>query len=599
MAVSTRPETEDAGGERRNRPNTGSPFDDLTLEDVRSLIDESLPDGAEENALFYSGDHWQEGDGWVGPTPPEDDSDYDTTLDLIETQFTSRNVIREIVKRRTRGIVGREPRFAVVPRAVLAPDAELSDEQKKAKLEIEAALTDWWNARRVHEVFQAAVAKASYMSRAPLRLYVPRGRLVNDRVPKQTTLAGALSFLYIESPEPEYAAVIVDDETKDECGVLLTKNDDGKTRCELVYLASTDTNGVRQTVIRIFDEDTDEGGGDVFRFNWGGNITMTEIAAELLITEQQRQMQRALNLCLTMIPHNIVTGGFLERIILNGLPPGHWEESESGSRARRFVPEPFVTGSGVTSWVRGLTVPQKDGSTLLSTPSVVHRDPVNPSFASDAKRSIYQDMLEEADQAHVLISGDAVASGKSREQARADHEMSLMDLAAPTTSAGTWLIDLVLSTAAALMGQPNRYREWRGQFECRISTGPISITERQQNVAEVEKGLLSEETAMERNGVPDVAAETARIAVSPSRKTSLRKTQSEITLNMANAGADLEAAAVFAGVDEDEAADLIPDDVPETEGDPDADPDVDPDNPPAPEGDPVPPGPTPPNTGDE
>lgn len=554
----------------------------LDLEVAQSIVEESLPDEAEANELFLSGDHWQDGTGWIGPVPPTEDTDREDTLALIRTSFTSRNVLREIVMRRVRGVIGKEPRFGVVPRAVTT-ETELAEAQKKAKLEIEAALTEWWDRRKAHKALERATIRACWATRGPLRVYIPAALVPDgETVPRQPDLASALRFIHVESLNPFSATVASDIDTGDEVGILLTANEEGDEISELVFLGEAKPGAdvaERPTVFRTITEDTDvpddedapsERDGDV-TMQLGGRITMALIESDLLISTQLQQMQRALNLCLTMIPHNIVTGGFLERIILNGLPPGHWEKDAHG-RKTKFIREPFETGPSVTSWVSGIEIPNKDGSVSVTSPSVSWRPPTDPEFASKAKRSIYQDMLEEADQAHVLISGDAMASAVARVQARADFDMSLTQLEGPVNSVGRWLVEVVLALAESLMQQPGAIlNEWRGQFECRVTSAPLTNEERVQNVNELTSGILSRETVQERNGVADVAAENARIAADPSNQTRDLRARADITLALTNAGADIVAAATVAGIESAES--LAPTDVPEP-GDDDEDDDL-------------------------
>lgn len=549
--------------------------DTLDLEGAVSLVDSALPEEAEANAAFVSGDHWQKGEGWTGPAPDQEDADYDVTIGLIEEAFTSRNVIREIVQRRVRGVIGREPRFGVVPREVTEPGTELTEEQKRARLEIEAALTEWWDRRKVHKALERAVSHACWATRGPLRVYIPEAYAANGVVRRQPNLESALRLIHVEAPEPSLATVVEDSDTRDEVGILVTERN-GEKVAEVCYLTG-EVDAARRTVFATLHDEKIAGEGkgrESFELDLGGRITMAAIESDLLITQQQQQMQRALNLCLTMVSHNIVTGGFLERIILNGLPPGHWETDANGKRTR-FVREPFVTGAGSTAWISGFEVPAPDGSTVVTSPSVAWRPPTDPDFANKAKRSIYQDMLEEADQAHVLITSDATASGISRQQARGDFEMSLTQLEGPTNAVGRWLVEIVLALAEAIMAKPGSILdEWRGQFECRVTPAPLSIDERQQAVTEMKDRLRARETTMEAVGVLDVAAEDARIAADPDAALSDLTRRAIVVQHLSAAGADVVAAARVAGIEEPEQ--LMPTDVPGPDDDPDDDPDDEP-----------------------
>jgi hypothetical protein len=538
---------------------SGSPFDALTLDESKKLVEDSIPAEAHTSAKFIAGDHWQNGDGWVGPVPDLDDPDYGITLSLIKQAFTSRNVIKEIVNRHMRGVIGEEPTIGVAPRVPLKAGEKMEDAQVERKRELEAAITEWWDSRGAHLTIQKAVARSCWAGRSSLRLYVPRGKVLTGVIPTQPDITSALSLVYLDAPDPLLSTVHVDEDTKDQIGVLLTEVG-GDLRVELTYLGPStstienDPKNPRPTIIRTIDKDADT----QFLVAIGGRITMYVIERELIITEQQHQMQKALNLCQSMIPRTVVTGGFLERIILNALPPGHWLTDAKGKKIQ-FVRTTWQTGPGTTQWVRGIELPQKDGSVQLTTPSVTLREPSDTKPADDGKRALYQDMLEEADQAHILMNGDANASGKSRQEGRSDYEVSLTQTEAPTNGAGRWVIETILAMAEQFMMKPGTIlNDWRGQFECRVNSGRVTFEERQQILRERDAGLISNETAMSQIGVLDVQGEMDRMSAEQGGfDLALLKRQAEILALLGTAGATIDGAAELVGIAAADAAKLF------------------------------------------
>jgi hypothetical protein len=262
----------------------------------------------------------------------------------------------------------------------------------------------------------------------------------------------------------------------------------------------------------------------------GGRLTMYSIERSLLITPQIQQSQKALNLDLTIMPRNIIHGGFLERLILAGQMPGHWETDPITGTKTKFVPEEMPVGAGTLNFISGQEVEDMaTGRTTLTQPTVHYQPPTDVQFAINAKNSHYNDMLEETDQAHVLITGDATPSGKSREEARADFEASLRETQTPTEDAGRWLLETVTAIAEWIVGSPGRWlKTYRADFECIIDSGPPN-TEYQAKTLELKKeNIISEETAMMRVGVRDVGAERARRNREAGGNLSLRKLQFEI-----------------------------------------------------------------------
>lgn len=512
------------------------------------------------NRAFVFGDHWQGGYGWIGPMPQSNDPGYAETFAEIYRGFTSRNVIGEVVFRHTSGVVGREPRWGLALKRALATDEVMTTQEQALIDEAEALLTQWWDMRRVHEWMQRYVTTLLYAGRATLRLYVPDGLLdgVTDaitgaarRVISAATVEEALSKIWLDHPLPEQATVAIDEDTQQQAGVLLyevgvksTGLGSPERRSEITY-ADGDTTVVR---ILVGEEQTE------YRLDFGGHLTMFESRRPALITPQAQESQRALNLALSMLPRNVVTGGFLERILLNAQMPGEWITDPSTGQ-KRFHPEPYYAGAGTTNFVQGVQYEQ-DGKTVLANPSVHFRDPVPVTASIDAKKSHYEDILEETRQAHVLMTNDLRASGKSREQGRADFEADLTLTKSHAESVGRWVIITVLAMGEALAGTPGKYtKQLRATFACQIDTGPLDAQERAANDASVGK-TLSRETAMERNGVVDVDAELQRMNAEPAAQIALVTAQATAIKTLTDAGAGLVAAAVVADLGEDDVAEL-------------------------------------------
>ncbi len=529
-----------------------APFDSYTIAQARAQIppetDSTYVDttvdgtliqaGYAANKRLYDGDAWLDGAGWIGPRPGAGDVDSASVLLEIRRAFISKNAVREVVERHVGGVIGQEPAWKLTvrrplgkvpkeqqeaptipgddPPAVSPPSdtppptdptapVEMVDEQpnpaEQALIdEAEAALTEWWDVRGAHMLIQDATALLLLARRGILRLFVPPGLLQNGRVP-MGDLAESLARIYVRVPDPTQATVATDDATQQQAGIYLYREDEEKVdKAELVYL---DDQG--RTIIRIL-------GGEEAKadpLDLGGRLTIYEMTRAALVTPQVRQQQYLLNMACTMMGRNVVLAGFLERILLNVQLPGTYEGEGT---ARRFIPDTFRVGAGTTNALMGATFTDEQGVTRMASPSVVYRDPVPVVTFVDTKREAYTAILEETDQMHALISGDATASGESRKQARADFEMSLLDTQAQLNRAGRWLIETALAMAAAFSGSPGRFAELRAVFECRIDSGPMGAEDQSQVRENVKAGLLSEETGMARIGVDDVDAEKEKIA---------------------------------------------------------------------------------------
>jgi hypothetical protein len=561
------------------------PFAGWTLREADARLAAVASAHLRTNRLFVDGDHWQNGQGWIGPSPQPGDQAFDEAMRELARAFTSRNATGEVVGRHGQALLGREPAFGLTVRRALA-EGEEPTAQEQAKIdEAEAALTQWWDARGIAGTLTEAAQTVLWAAapeghgRAPLRLYVPRGYLkdgamtvtgadgVARQVPVKVLVAKdlpeALGLLWLEAADPAAATVACDDDTKREVGVAKYADQLGdgagfasgsaqtKVRVELCYL---DESG--KTVLRTMTQG-DEASAPL-AFDLGGRLTMFELRRpKVLITPQVQQQQRALNLAESMLPQNVITGGFLERLLFNCQLPGQWSAPE-GDPTRRWIPEPFYTGPGTTNALQGVTTRDANGNEVVASPSAVFRPPIDTSPTIQAQDKHYATILQETDQAHVLMAGDAEASGEARKQARADFAASLRATQGTVEAAGRWVIETALAVAEAILGTPGQWtNELRAVFTCRLDLGPISADEQRANSELVEAGLLSDETAMSQNGIADVDAEKAKILSSPIGALKLSAKQAETYAAWINAGASNSAAALLAGLDEEQTAALL------------------------------------------
>lgn len=549
-------------------------FDDITHDEIGELVADAVDDWLEENRLFFEGEHWQDGDGWIGPEPSEGEEGRDKTMDILEEGFTPRNVIREIVQRHGDSVVGSEPYWSVQlredPEEAGEEDEEPPEEDQTLLEEVRQGLRWWWGEREMGEVLKDLVYTALWAERAPLRLFVPRGLLEDGQVP-EGSFREQLARIHVEGLDPAVGRTVEDADTRKEIGLLhyevTTGNpadagEDTEERSEAVWLE--DGEGPEEpgeTVVRLLSEDG-ELADSPFDFDWGGHMPLLELELDLLITEPVRRGQKALNLANSMIPRNITTAGFLERVLLNAQLPGEWVKDEETGQ-ERFQPEPMQWGAGVVNRIVGIETTDEEGNTTYETPQIEYRDPVPVEPAVEAKRSHYQDILEEVDQVHILVAGDATSSGKSREQARGEFERSVektkkqVDVLVPQVLMTVMAMAADFATTGEVTDVENVLGKVKANCDCQLTIGPVSPEQQRAHQDQVEADLLSRRTAMARNGIEDVDAELERIEEQESSELALRQEQTEVIRTMVAAGADMVTAARFAGVEEDMAEDLF------------------------------------------
>lgn len=534
-------------------PPTGSPFDTITYALATRFLAQSQV-AKRHVRRFVEGDHWQKGEGWVGPHIPSGAEGYQKVMEEIEKAFTSRNAIAEVIDRHVGGVVGIEPTWGFTVIRPLEEEEQVTTEEETLIDEAEAFLTEWWDKRNAHNIIADYVKDLCWAAKSSLRVFVPPGVLEEreDDTGQRYLVASAtdtedalMRFMYPEHPAPEDSTVFVDQDTQAWLGVVQYRQHlnwitTGVPIVELTYLTQD-----RKTVIRRLNlRQTEQ-----YEFDLGGRLTLWESTQKALVSQQIVQAQRALNLAISMLPRNVVTGGFLERVLLNAQMPGKWILDDQNNRIG-FEPAQYVTGPGTTNFVQGTEFKDEAGNTKLSTPSIQWRPPSAVTPVIESADSLYEQILGEAKQVHILIAGFATASGYSREQARADFEGSLKTTAGVVVPAVRWMLETVLAFAEQIAGVPGKYTsQLRAVVTCQISTGPISVQERAQNVAEYEANVLSEDECMSRNGVLDVDAEKQRISSQPNATLSLLTTQAEVMLALTQTGFSTELAAEMAGVD--------------------------------------------------
>jgi hypothetical protein len=250
---------------------------------------------------------------------------------------------------------------------------------------------------------------------------------------------------------------------------------------------------------------TEDSGGDRFdesSLNLGGRFTIQEIAGPPLISQSIRQQQDGLNYLLTIWLRGLQYAGFLEDIITNGLPPGTFDEDGT------FIPaqQGLRRGPGATQWISGRPIldPETGSVTGYTTPAINTKQPVDvTSFDTTVKAQI-AGLYEEFGQAHIL-GADTQLSGVSRVQLRQDFVLSCQEDAAALRIA---LSDLFACTLL-LVGQASP--DIRIAVEPRLAIAEPLPEEKDVTRADYEADLLSQHTAMARNGVDDPDAEIERI----------------------------------------------------------------------------------------
>lgn len=502
-------------------------FSSLSYEDLQKLVAEQWTDEMETSRKFYDGDHWQDGTAYTGPRPdPGDPVTYNAVMEEIRREFTSQNVIAEVTDRRVNGVTGRPVTFTVIN-----PENEEADDDELVAEALEL-LDKWIDEREAHDKLHDAITAMTWGGRGPLRLFIPRSELIEGEnglvVPAGEPLDQAMR-VYINSPRPESAAIIVDEETQQRAGVYFYTIDKAKY-AELVYTVTTGTQagdqaragalttgsvtpaepGDKITMIRIIPGPGAEQAESMHPLPLGGMLTLYEAKYKPLITPQIKSMQKSLNKNKTMWSRNQNLAGFLERTILNAELPGEWVYDESTGKDK-FVAHPYKTGPGAMTALIGIEIEDNEGNKSLMRPDIIYRDPVSVETFVETDTRWYMSILQEAHQAHYSIAGDAVASAESRIAAMADYIVDLKHVAGKLQKAALWMARTLLAVSAYMAGEPGKFDGLEIKAKANIYPGPVPA-DLMRVISDLhEKGIYSLERVMAELGVDDPLAEKKKI----------------------------------------------------------------------------------------
>jgi len=414
----------------------------------------------------------------------------------------SKNTIREVTDNVVNGVLG------------LPPLVNLSFQGKNGKKlvdEANAVINRWFKSKKAQKALQKSLRHALLSGKSTIRLMIPSGLLNDGEI--IVNESNPLSVVFPDSPTPLSSTIIQDQSTMEETGVTITQivDENGKerNRAEVVYL--TDEVNVAGNRLTQFDIIGRDGVEESATLDLNGNLTLFELEMPRLVTDQIRSLQMLQNLNLTMMQRNAVLGGFLERVILNGQLPGHYEtDPDSGESV--FVRDELVLGAGTVNAINGVPYVDDNGNVKGYTQaSVQYRDPVSPDTFIKASDNSYRGILQETKQLHSLLSGDAITSGDSRRQALAAFMSSLRIPKAVVESALEWLVQTLLSFEGVLTGDPTKFDAIEVKAICRLDFGAISAGEIDLLERQVRVGIISLASAREKIGIEDLAGEERRV----------------------------------------------------------------------------------------
>lgn len=472
--------------------------------------------------MYFNGNHWQGGDGFIGQLPPPALPGSAQMKEAIRKAFVAENVIKEVTETHTDGILGREPSWSFM----LTQGEPRNDFSK----ETGETLTRWWNDRKALKDLQKAMTILACEGVVVRRLVFPRGRLANGTTPRASTLLDALDFIFFETVYADQGMVYTDPETMQDIGIFIFEEFDanGDVANQAAELSFLNERG--ETVCKVVRDK----GGKVSEFGpypLGGRLLVYEMTRDALITEQIQSNQKAVNLAHTQMIRNVNLAGNRQQTVTNAQPPGASNEKPtitdstvkkdvlpSTAPSSKVFPGTFKTGPGAVNFLMGVPIYNEDGVIVGYTdPGINIADPVS---VETFERTIEREkaaIYAQAKQRHVLIVDKADTSGRAREVARREYERSLKKSKTELDAGGRWQLETTLRLAAFIIGESSRYLPLRADFNTLIDAGApdpemqLSAMQMRQPGGMKNRPLISDETARGLAGVEDNAAEVARI----------------------------------------------------------------------------------------
>lgn len=495
-------------------------LDAISVSKIKGWI--QTPPDFRKRKKFVDGDHWQGGEGWVGPLPPRDQPDERRdALDRIRKAFTSQNACREVVERHADAVAGNDPLWTY---SANEEDVDV----------LNLILQTWWRDHKLHKLIHKTLTLAKWSERAFLRRVIPPSRvedvlvdpltdevftiddidnLSNDRAaelePAQVVLKvpfiEAINMIHVELVEPNKGAIVRDSETLRDYGCYIYKvgNID---HAEVSYV---DDDGFTHLLIISGSQIKSD-----VSFDLGGQLLHHEVSLGSLVTVQVMQLQRMLNKAYTMASTNMDWSGFTERVFLNAQWPYRIDTDAQGKKTR--VPIDFQTGAATTNWVVGVTMEDPTtGKKTLTQPEIKWRQPSDPTVFDYAKMMAYRGILQECRQLHALITGEATTTGESRKQALVEFNKSLEPTKTEADILGQWLIDGQVRFASVVSTQSIVPSGADLKFQTIIEVGGIDANEVRLWSEVRDKGGVTHKSFLSKLGVEDVDAEVRAVEEDP------------------------------------------------------------------------------------
>jgi hypothetical protein len=492
----------DATAMLQHRFNRSTGFYDSTL----------LPSLSELQArrAFDEGDHWQNGEGFIGQLPTGEASD--TRTELLRRAYVPEEIIAEVLDTHVQNVLGNEPIFSL--------EGNLSESEYKETLSV---VKEWFEKRENQNVLADALRAARRETASVIRAFIPSGMINGEGRIEAKDLAEGLSKIWFRCETIEKGGVVVDEASATELGLVkytMRINNIDVHLCEYSYV------GVNNETFWGTASDGTTGAEVAEPFMMNGRLPIYQMNARALVTNSVCQAQRAVNLSGTMLTRNNNLAGSRERLAVGVEPPGTWSEvtdTETGQITKVFTPAEMATGPATFNFLNPAAIHDDNGKvTAFANPNVIFTDPVPIDTFIGTSKHWREVIYSKAKMRHLLMADNATASGKSRVEARKEFQASLNESKQIVDPAGRWMIEVALHIAAHFINTPGKYLETKVVFDSQVSTIELTAEEKAEIRADYQAGMIDLKTALERQGEKNVDEIIARVEEDARKK---RETQ--------------------------------------------------------------------------
>lgn len=455
---------------------------------------------------FITGDHWQNGNGWIGWVPESSSEEAQKQFMMVVRLFNAKNVCGGMVDRVRGATLGKEPDWEVVKKRDGTESEQTTNGKAKKPVEfqkIDIALLKWWNDKKVHSKLKEFISNKAAYGKAAIRIYIPSGYVQSNgsaSVIRAKDLDEALSKIFIEVPRYDSFIDPIDIEFGQKYTVLkLAKaSEDDPEKIEITYI---DENGM--TVVRQVSDVKDDTGTATNPLDLRGQ-PLTYVHGDYedaLISETVKAQQRAVNHAKTGENFALANINFPETTFINAALP---TETVTGSNGKKVeVVKPMAQGMGRWRSLMGLVTQRFDGSEELAKPEVIYREGADPERFARVAENNTRDMHQEAGMLYIYLADSEYASGDARIEAMTDYLILLVDYKTVMDTTGEWLISTVLNFAYNLLQQPEKIDTFDVIFSSKLTIGRLSTDDKRTMMEEVAAGLRSKRNYMVTAEVSD------------------------------------------------------------------------------------------------